>query len=153
MRQPDADSAAVTVLCGVCVAVALALACVWRAVGSLAEGREWRKQELYAVGPVYACLSRRLASVTRHGRGYCGTGLSAATCPRVKTNMESWDWSPLSGVQVQFTNTTATDGNSEWTVSFVSVISCSRHICSSSPLHTPLTPWSLSHPTLFHTFI
>ena len=48
-------------------------------------------------------------------------GLSAATCPRVKTNMESWDWSPLSGVQVQFTNTTATDGNSEWTV----------HLCGS----------------------
>jgi len=48
-------------------------------------------------------------------------GLGAATCPRVKTNMESWDWSPLSGVQVQFTNTSATDGNSEWTV----------HLCGS----------------------
>ena len=43
-------------------------------------------------------------------------GLGAATCPRVKTNMESWDWGPLSGIQVQFTNMTATDGNDEWTV-------------------------------------
>ena len=41
--------------------------------------------------------------------------------------MESWDWGPLSGVQVHFTNTTATDGNSEWTV----------HLCGSvySNLH------------------
>ena len=44
------------------------------------------------------------------------SGLCSATCPRVKTNMETWDWSPLSGVQVQFHNTTATDGNNEWTV-------------------------------------
>ncbi|EKX32769.1 hypothetical protein GUITHDRAFT_156235 [Guillardia theta CCMP2712] len=42
--------------------------------------------------------------------------LSNADCPKVKTNMESWDWSPLSGVQVQFTNTTTRDGNSKWTV-------------------------------------
>mmetsp|Transcript_66846 Transcript_66846/g.139308 ORF Transcript_66846/g.139308 Transcript_66846/m.139308 type:complete len:396 (+) Transcript_66846:152-1339(+) len=42
--------------------------------------------------------------------------VSAATCPRVKTTMESWDWSPLSGVQVNFINTTAADGNSHWTV-------------------------------------
>jgi hypothetical protein len=54
-------------------------------------------------------------------------GAANATCPRVKTNMESWDWSPLSGVQVQFTNKTATDGNDEWTV----------HLCGSvySNLH------------------
>ena len=30
--------------------------------------------------------------------------------------MESWDWSPLSHVQVQFQNTTTLDGNSHWNV-------------------------------------
>jgi len=30
--------------------------------------------------------------------------------------MESWDWGTLSGTQVSFTNTTTTDGNSQWTV-------------------------------------
>jgi len=43
-------------------------------------------------------------------------GAVSSTCPRVKTNMESWDWGALSGTQVSFTNTTTTDGNSQWTV-------------------------------------
>ncbi len=48
---------------------------------------------------------------------WCGmTVSSVATCPRVKTSMETWDWSPLSNTIVQFTNTTTADDNKQWNV-------------------------------------
>eukprot|EP00961_Rhodomonas_salina_P092252 1241349-Rhodomonas_salina.2 len=53
--------------------------------------------------------------------------MGAAVCPRVKTTMESWDWSPLSNTQVNFVNTTATDGNSHWTVHLCSGVYSNLH--------------------------
>lgn len=50
-----------------------------------------------------------------------------AICPKVKTSMESWDWSPLSSVSAEFVNTTTTDADHQWTVNLCENVYSNLH--------------------------
>ena len=45
-----------------------------------------------------SCLGLIIASLVVLGAGSVD---AVGSCPRVKTNMETWDWSPLSGTTVK----------------------------------------------------
>lgn len=63
---------------------------------------------------------------------------AGALCPRVKTSMETWDWSGHSNSIVKFTNHTAADDNHQWTV----------HLCDG--VYSVRTPRKTSRLPAFH---